>query len=64
MGEDRVVRVSAYEDALELRRPAGWFRFGDHSNPRTETPELEFSTETDSRGAPLWERPVGRGPVE
>jgi hypothetical protein len=35
--------------------PEGWFTFGTH----VDIPgPLEFSTETDEAGMPLWERPA------
>lgn len=37
--------------------PDGWFTFGSHA-PYPWTGRLEFSTETDGGGMPLWERPI------
>lgn len=34
--------------------PPGWFTFGTHSD--TDGPDLEFSSELDETGLPLWER--------
>ena len=41
----------------EPTAPDGWFPFGSHA-PYPWTGRLEFSTETDEGGMPLWERPI------
>lgn len=46
-----------------LNPPEGWFTFGYHARYE-KVPPLEFSTETDDDGMPLWERPQVDEPVD
>ena len=50
-------------ELAEQRVPDGWFVFGSHA-PYPWTGTLEFSTETDDAGMPLWERPVQDWPTD
>lgn len=43
--------------------PEGWFRFGYHTKYE-KVPPLEFATEVDEEGFPLWERPMPEQPEE
>jgi hypothetical protein len=53
-------RIKNGEFDSEFRDPPdGWFMFGSHADRPFEGP-LEFSTETDDAGMPLWERHTTR----
>lgn len=53
--DDMRIAGNALLDALQSFPPDGWFYFGSHAPYPWLS--VEFSSEVDDTGMPLWERP-------